>query len=373
MQLEDATILSVELTTPQERTIPAYDYTTLTAMNTCPTWGTLRYLHGLSPGTEGSRRPLALELGAACHSAFAAIRLFHLGVVDGYREHMLHHGAKLFGDHWPGILDFMDDKAETDTQRVRNAMMAAFATHGYTDEPWDKRRTISNAEAALYMYLDQWDWNERVWVQNSKQPTSHVGIELLVDFVIRARVSPEYLRAFRVPSAHIDGDILCVRYIGRIDGLHHHGDSLLLQENKTSGKLDDAWEESFSISHQVTGYSIAASLYADVHVSDCAIIGLQIPVPRDTFKTVRRAYAFRAKHNYLRWAQWVLHTLEKVWLYKDTPENAPMYSHSCNRYFRPCSFIPVCYADDEDRAEYIKHMTHDPWTPLRDYESKVGD
>lgn len=369
--LEDVEIISIELTQPEDRKLPAYDYTTLTAMNTCPAWGSIRYLN--SKMFEGSSRATPLEMGAACHAAFAAIRLYQLAFVQGKMEHANFHGSAIFGGHWPGIFDFMSDTSESELQRQRNGMMAAFHSTGFVDSQYDKRRTIDNAEAALYVYLDQWDWTTPVWVQDNDKPASPIGVELLVDFVITARVTPEYTAAFRVPTVARQGDCVRIRYIGRVDGLHHHGERLRVHENKTSGRLDDAWEEGFTISHQITGYSIAASLYADEHVEAADVIGLQIPLPRDSFRAIRRAFVTREKHNYLNWMRWLFHSLEKVWLYKDAPLEAPQYSHSCNRYFRPCAFIPLCYATDADRAEFYSQMIDDPWTPLRDYEAKVGE
>src|ERR1044072_1768379 len=70
---------NIRLTTEEEKadpSIPAFDYTKLTALNTCPRWGLIRYdQHKKMPGNS---REMSLELGSAAHQAFAAIRWFEL-------------------------------------------------------------------------------------------------------------------------------------------------------------------------------------------------------------------------------------------------------------------------------------------------------
>jgi hypothetical protein len=34
--------------------------------------------------------------------------------------------------------------------------------------------------------------------------------------------------------------------------------------------------------------------------------------------------------------------------YKDVPFEAPRFTHSCYRYFRPCSFVPICDIAEDD-------------------------
>jgi hypothetical protein len=50
--------------------------------------------------------------------------------------------------------------------------------------------------------------------------------------------------------------------------------------------------------------------------------------------------------------------------YEGNPYDAPKYTHSCNRYFRPCSFIPFCDADDEEQRTIVREMEDDEWSPL---------
>ena len=66
--------LDMRMATDEDKDLPAYDHTKLSAVNTCPTWGILRYiLHKRMPN---STRAMALEAGSASHEGFAAVRLY---------------------------------------------------------------------------------------------------------------------------------------------------------------------------------------------------------------------------------------------------------------------------------------------------------
>jgi hypothetical protein len=50
--------------------------------------------------------------------------------------------------------------------------------------------------------------------------------------------------------------------------------------------------------------------------------------------------------------------------YADDPINAPKYTHSCNRYFKPCSFIAFCDNSEEEQRLILSEMVTDEWSPL---------
>ena len=77
-----------------KHTLPIVDNTRLTAVNTCPRWGAVRYGHNkVMSLSEG--RALALEAGSACHEGFSAVRLLHL-YAQGQEQQALYHAARLF-------------------------------------------------------------------------------------------------------------------------------------------------------------------------------------------------------------------------------------------------------------------------------------
>jgi len=48
------------------------------------------------------------------------------------------------------------------------------------------------------------------------------------------------------------------------------------------------------------------------------------------------------------------------------PLNAPRYTVSCNKYFRPCAYIPFCDSNMDERAAMYKEMDIVVWDPLAD-------
>jgi hypothetical protein len=68
--------IKVRVATEADAELPSFDNTKLTAINTCPTWGIVRY--HLHKTMSGGSRALALEAGAAMHEMFAAVRLLDL-------------------------------------------------------------------------------------------------------------------------------------------------------------------------------------------------------------------------------------------------------------------------------------------------------
>jgi hypothetical protein len=368
---------AVRLATAADAHLPLYDYTTLSAMNTCPTWGILRY--GLGKTFANSARPLALEFGAAMHDAFAAIRLLQLYQVQGYPQHASHRAVTLLGaSRWHEIIQEYDPKDEPRANAFRMGV-TALRNNGYVNDEKDKKRTIENGEEALASYLNDWDFDEhKVWIQDKNNPLALVGCEIIFDLVIEFICDRVLFEILNPPPQCWEKlsettYVVRFRYAGRIDGLHVHGNSErpFVHENKTAARLDEAWKQSFSISHQITGYCVAATIIMRQHVSDAYAIGLQIPQPRGYFGGVVWEPVHRGTHNYERWLQWLVHTLEGVWRYDNDPIHAPKYSHSCNRYFRPCSFIPFCYGDEGDQQNTLEQMVEDKWTPLRDMEVPI--
>lgn len=370
---------TIRLATPLDAALPVYDYTLLSAHNTCPTWGILRY--GLGKTFANTGRPLALEFGAAMHESFAAIRMLQLYQVQGYPQHAAHHATEMFGvSRWHEMIQEYDPKDEPRTNAFRMGVVA-LRTSGYTNDERDKKRTIENGEEAIVSYLNDWDFDEQaIWIQDKQNPLSMIGVEIIFDLVISFIVDSTLLAVLNPPAVcvqHLSATthVVSFRFAGRIDGLHEHGHMkrMFVHENKTAARLDEAWRQSYSISHQITGYTVAATTIANRHVADAYAIGLQIPQPKGYYTGVVWEPVHRGTHNYERWLQWLVHTLEGVWRYENDPIRAPKYSHSCNRYFRPCSFIPFCYGDEEEQRSGLEQMVDDRWTPLRDMEQKVGE
>ncbi len=341
--------------------INGYDNTRLVAINTCPVWGAVRY--GLGLAMPSRSRAMALEAGSACHEVFAAARLWNLQK-QGLVEHFAHHMLRLFGRDRMEKMTEVLHKFTNDDDRTQmlNFCLEALYTSGFYDDPIDTRRTMTNLEEACIVYLDRIRWKRPVWVQDTNDPTAMVGIEIPFNLVITYTMK--------------SGELHIFRFIGRIDGVHWDKDFFLksstdacieLEENKTASRLDDAWKQAFLMSHQITGYMIAAQTLLDVAISNAVVHGLAIPQPRSRdIGGIERIPIMRYEHQFKEWFFWFLKSALMYEAARGQETDQERYTHSCNRYFRPCSFIPLCYAPPDERQEMLDQMVEDVWNPLHE-------
>jgi hypothetical protein len=190
-----------------------------------------------------------------------------------------------------------------------------------------------------------------VWIRNANDPQSDVGIELPFDVTLSFVLT--------------NGTVLKYRFIGKADGLHQRNNELYLHENKTASRLDEAWQQSFLLSSQITGYCLALGVWAGEGITKAEIFGMSIPLPKNyDFGGIVREVVPRYTHHFERWFDWFLHTVQLEQEHKGDPIHAPKYTHSCNRYFRPCSLIPFCDATDEEQQLILEEMYEDEWNPL---------
>lgn len=377
--------IDVRLTTDADKDLPTFDNTKLSAINQCPTWGLIRYeQHKTMPGAG---RAMALEAGKAMHDVFAAVRLWQLGFLQGQKMLMIHHGARLFGRaRWGKMSGWLVDTStlpygmvdkDDDTARL-NFVLEALYTSGFYDDPNDNRRTMRNMEECAIAYLNKYQWDKwPVWVRDPHDPESDVGIEVPIDIVITFTYDDPIListgAGFGVTT--IGGEkSLSIRFTGRMDGVHTDGEEIVVQENKTASRLNDAWFQSFELSHQITGYMLAMKLWTGKEVSKAVVRGITIPLPKSyDFGGVATHVVRRDSDAFAHWFNWLHHTVSEIWLpNKDNVINAPRYTHSCNRYFRPCSLIPFCAVPDEDKQAVLDDMEYKPWSPLAE-EHETGD
>jgi len=336
--------------------LEAFDYTKWSAINTCPTWGITRYQMNLR--MPGGGRALALEAGHALHEVFSWVRLATLmdqceqaGKDKVWLDRLYDwHGMRLFGherlEHLTSKIEDADDLPDA----CKRGAIALLDTSGYYDDPRDKRRTLSNMEEAAYAYVNRWRFDHRIWMRDYDDPTSDVGIE--IPFELYATISGM--------------DFFQFRFVGRIDGICYDGGGrLMVDDNKSASRLSDAWSASQMTSHQYTGYSVAASFFTQQVVDRCRAIGLALPQPRSyDYGGFVTESMDRGPHHLQRWVDWIVHTMRIAQVYHKDPVGAPKYTHSCNRYFRPCSLIPFCYGDDDEQNRILGEMEYDEWSPL---------
>lgn len=354
--------------------LPSFDNTKLVAINTCPLWGIVRYTHHKVFGT-GTGRAMALEAGSAAHEVFAAHRLYNFREYGGefygqddsvIRSVVENQGCRIFGaERYAAMASAVDDR-EDFTTRCRQFCIEALNSCGFYDDPNDRRRTITNVEEMCVAYMDRFDWkNEMIYWDGDK----FLGIEIPVDVVIEFVYVDDPIT--------LDEKKLAIRFIGKADGVHYtHGsnEELRIHENKTASRLGDAWEMSWDTNHQPTGYMIALSAMLGMRIEHALMLGTCLPLPKAfSINGLARVPVQRSEWQIIEWFSWVLHTALIHQKYEQQPTDAPQYTHSCNRYFRPCSFIPLCASDPEERRETFREMTHEVWNPLHNTDGTLAD
>lgn len=326
-----------------------FDYSTLNDLATCPTYGIIRHGYG-KVNAKGGRR-MALEAGSAAHEVYAAARLLQL-YDQGEKDLFEREGLRLFNENrfetMKGFLNNIDPR-----NRRMAFCLEALYTSGFVDDDFDKKRTLGNIEESCIAYLDRYEFDRYpVWVSDDRKL---VGIEVPIDMVIRYRFSYDH--------------IISVRYVGRVDGIHTeqgNAERIILNENKTASRLSDNWRDSFMLTHQVTGYSIAMSTVLRRNIEDVHVYGMALPLPRnyDNGGFLRVPEQRTVESHYPQFLRWVLHNAQTYYNGKDNPLEQPKFSHSCNRYFSTCTYMCICASHAEDRQAQFDDMPVEFWNPL---------
>jgi len=297
---------------------------------------------------------MALEAGSCMHEVFAAVRIWQLDHIQKLPKHAEAVASRIFSlGRWKAAV-----RAATARNTREQLMELSFEilhSSGFFDDERDKIRTMSNMEICSICYIDESlskmeNWP--IYVEDKKNPKSVVGIEQTFDVVLE----------------FVDGKKL--RYVGTIDGLVENRTKgiLVLDENKTASRLDQAWRDSFLMANQVSGYCAASTSVFGFPVMEARVTGLRIKsgagedvIPLDVRRDINFVFS---------WAHWLRHTIELYEKYEKDYENAPRYTHSCNRYYRPCSLIPFCADTPSGRAEQWEQMVPaDPSPSERAVES----
>jgi hypothetical protein len=325
------------------------DHTRATAIHTCPRWGIVRNMHGKSLEVEGRQVPL--ECGNALHQAFAAHRVWQLWKTlpasittddeSGRATAILDTGTRIFGhERWYELAAKLD---EDDPAPIS---LEALYTSGYIDDPRDRKRTLSNMELSLLHYLTRYPHDYLPYVEED-----FVGIEVPVRLKLTFDDDTEFA------------------YLGRADVIltEPKTGKLIVVDNKTSSNVANQWETQWRTSHQLTGYCVGVSSMIRRRVMDYGVLGLQVPLPKGQ---EFGGYAFMEGQKTTRavaeWAKWCYSAWQLWDQYENQPFEAPMYTHSCYRYFRGCSFIPICDIAEDDPPVTLAELTDSPWHPLGD-------
>jgi hypothetical protein len=283
---------------------------------------------------------MALEAGELMHHVFAAVRIWQLDTVQGLGAHAQAVGKRIFGaarwsQVWTHCVSHTDDR-----DQLLELCFAILHGSKWKDDDKDQTRTMTNMELATICYVDEHLPKMENWpihVEDKLNPQAVVGIEQVFDVVLTYEDNKE------------------IRYVGTIDGLviKKSTEEYYLDENKTASRLGDGWRAAFDMRHQITGYCAAStSVFGfDKPVYRSRVTGLRIkPMNKGEdvypFEPTVRTWA-----SIQHWGTWVREMAETYEKFKDDFEHATRFTHSCNRFFRPCSLLSFCADTPKGREE----------------------
>ncbi len=357
--------MNMRMATDEDMHLPAYDHTKLSSINTCPTLGVLRHsMHLRMPNTK---RAMALEAGSTSHEGFAAVRLYQYKTqqakTEVQRANVAFHGLRLFGkDRYIRMVNVLSTGA-TDRTNIINFAVEAIESTDFYDDIEDNRRTMSNITESIISYVDAYDMERYpIWIRDESDPETDIGIEIAYNIV----VDIEYYQGEAEKALEFNTKLVC-RFTGKLDGLHWNRSKLLIIEEKTGARLDENWLSQWILSHQITGYCLAAGTFTGEPCNQALVSGMRIPIGKIPAEGIRKELVPRNQYMFERWANWFVTSVKTEQQWADDVLNAPMYTHSCNRYFSTCQFLPFCAAlDAEEKLEIIEEMELDEWDVLND-------
>jgi hypothetical protein len=331
--------MKTRLATASDTHLPYYSHSIMEAILTCPKWGLIRYRD--RKYYKSQYRALALEAGSAMHEVFSALRLWQLNTLQNHEAHFRFHGERLYG------LDRFQAAWRKKPNHRDEALSFCFEilnSGDYYDDPSDNVRTMANMEETTIRYVDEMLAmmpRNPIWVQDERDATALVGVEIPFDIVVDEKI----------------------RFIGTIDGVTFDGERTRLEENKTASRLDEAWREAFRVKFQPTGYTVAGRLLtSDETLEQTKVIGVKLKQSRSV-EDFLSFVEHRDDESFKQWYQTLMFCHELAERYQNNSIDAPMFTHSCNRYFRPCGFIDLCCATREDQLMMWEGMETTPLSP----------
>jgi hypothetical protein len=307
---------------------------------------------------------MALEAGLAAHEAFASVRLGDLYYNGGdwyphgeswCRSKAILRATQLFGEgraeSWLSTIT----KGEDTERSIMLGALDIFETTGYYDDPDDKRRTIANIEATIIGYVSKYPLGKTMCViTRDVVGRDFIGVEIPIDIRLRIYMPGDQARDYH--------------FVGRVDGVmwaNRKMDRINIEDDKTASRLNDAWHESWKINHQMTGYCGAVGSLLGRDVRTGVIRGASIPLPKTyDYGGIATVPFNRSDLQFHEWCEYVVHIMDIVTQYSAKPLHAPKYTHSCNRYFRPCSYVMFCDSHYDERAGMFNEMDREIWNPL---------
>jgi len=321
------------------------------AVNTCPRWGMINSVH--QRRFAETYRQMALESGSLMHEVLSAINLWQVAVNQKLPEHAIYHGGDLFTvSRWQYITDnarLLTDDSLDPRLTLEKLAFGVIGTSEFHDDPDDRNRTVANLEHCALVLIEYWLSNFQrynIYITDPATPYLPIGIEFSLDVVF---------------NVEVDGVHRAIRFIGLADVLYQNLTTMLvtLGEYKTTSSMNDAWMRAFETRHQITGYQAALNAFFDNLSGNTIMLGSALPVTK-TKVNAQHFSVTRDENNYLDFINTMLFTMDVIERYHAQPYHAPMFTHSCNRYFRPCGLLDFCTAAKEDQPIIFEQMAIAP-------------
>lgn len=308
----------------------AWDSVSLTSIMACPRRYKYQIIDGLVPNNPGIA--IALVFGI----------LFHKGL-QIYHETKAH--PAVAGNHDAAVFG-----------AVRELLKMPATASLPTDDDVDELAERTDED------------DDGITLRNSKIRTRYYLIRALVWYLEHYRDDPVHTihlasgrpaveLSFRLP---LDIDIAGTPLLlcGHIDRGVEFNNQLFSGDYKTTKSLTRQWFQLFSLSHQMSGYTLAGTSILDKPVSGCMIDAVALQVGQ---VKLNRGFTNRTPGQigeYLSQLKWVTNQAQR---YAETGDY-PLNTTSC--FF--CEFKDICAQAPEFRDRYIRqNYTMRPgWNPL---------
>lgn len=234
--------------------------------------------------------------------------------------------------------------------RAYRAAYRAFADlWGDMPDPVSDRsaKTFNRTFAAVLDYLDVYPFE-----------TDHVRP------LLRTDGRPSFEFSFSVPlddprfPRHPSGDPFL--YCGRFDAFGHTAGSLVIRDEKTSGKApDERWSEQWDMRNQFILYTWAAR-QSGYPVTAVVVRGITILKTKFHHVEAIKVYSDIHIEKALGQLSRDLHRLVDCWQsgYFDYS-----FGDSCNAFGHPCAYMPLCTADTAPET-WFGEYDRERWNPL---------
>lgn len=233
---------------------------------------------------------------------------------------------------------------------LSDAISALYTVYGNFQCPEGKFKTADRMAGALTYYLSEHPLADDEYIP-LELSDGKLGIEIVFQHPTKL-IHP------------VTGRV--IPYVGRFDMLAEdtHGYVWIVDE-KSTGKMGDAWVHQWDLDSQMTGYCWGAQKLLEQHNIDKEIKGAII----NGVGILKYDYAVQRVHTYRqpwvidRWYQQMIRDIENwIEVYKEQSHNMVL-DHACALYNNPCVYSRLCVAQNPERLIDGNFKVHF-WNPL---------